>query len=65
MLSAVSNLEEHPIKVLYHEGVNVTIATDDVLFFDKTVSEQCQDLLDLGVFSKAEIIDILDKSIID
>ncbi len=65
MLSAVPSLEEHPIKVFYHEGVNVTIATDDVLFFDKTVSEQCQDFVDLGVFSKAEIIDILDKSIID
>ncbi len=65
MLSAVSRLEDHPIKIFYNEGVNVTIGTDDLLFFDKTVSEQCQDLVDIGMFSKSEIIDILDKSIVD
>ncbi len=65
MLSAVKSLETHPIKKLYDAGVNVTIATDDVLFFDKTVSEQCDDLVKIGMFSKDEIFDILDKSIID
>ncbi len=65
MLSAVKSLEAHPIKVLYDAGCNVTIATDDVLFFDKTVSEQCVDLINIGMFSEAEIIDILDKSVID
>lgn len=65
MLSAVPTLEEHPIKVLYNEGCNVTIGTDDLLFFDRTVSEQCQDLVDIGMFSKSEIIDILEKSVLD
>ncbi len=65
MLSAVKSLEAHPIKKLCDAGVNVTIATDDVLFFDKTVSEQCVDLIKIGMFSKNEIEDLLKKSIIN
>ncbi len=65
MLSAVKSLDVHPIRKLYDAGCNVTIATDDVLFFDRTVSEQCEDLVKIGMFSKEEILDILDKSVID
>lgn len=65
MLSAVPSLESHPIKKLYDAGVNVTIATDDLLFFNKTISEQCTDLVNLGMFTKEEILDILNKSTIN
>ncbi|MFI3257430.1 MAG: adenosine deaminase [Spirochaetales bacterium] len=65
MLSAVPSLEEHPMKKMYDAGVNITIGTDDVLFFNKTVCEQCIDLVNLGIFTETQIEDILAKSIID
>ena len=63
MLSAVPSLEEHPIKILYENGVNVTIATDDLLFFNKSISEQCVDLIEAGVLTKEQVFNILDKSV--
>lgn len=63
MLSAVPTMEEHPIKTLYEAGVKVTIATDDLLFFNKTVSEECVQLVDHGVLTKAQVFDILDQSV--
>lgn len=62
MLSAVPSLAEHPIKKLYEAGVPISIATDDLLFFDKTISEQCADLVTIGMFTKEQIFGILDKS---
>ncbi|MGI5173230.1 adenosine deaminase [Treponema sp. OMZ 840] len=63
MLSAVPSLEAHPIKILYENGVNVTIATDDLLFFNKSISEQCVDLVEAGVLTKEQVFNILDKSV--
>lgn len=58
-LSAVSNLVNHPIKTLVENGVRVSIGTDDLLFFNKTISEQCADLLENGVLTKDQILKIL------
>jgi len=62
MLGAVPSLEEHPIKVLYENGVDVTINTDDLLFFNKSVSEECVDLINAGTLTEKQVFDILDKS---
>lgn len=62
MLSAVTSLESHPIKILVNEGVRVSIATDDLLFFNRSVSEQCADLVNAGVFSEEDVLDILKES---
>ena len=63
LLSAVPSLEEHPIKILCENGVDVTIATDDLLFFNKSISEECADLVNAGVLSKEQVFDILDRSV--
>jgi adenosine deaminase len=63
MLSAVPSLEQHPIRKLYDAGLKVTIATDDLLFFNKSVSEQCVDLVNAGLFTKEEIFSLMDKSL--
>ena len=31
---------EHPIKVLYENGINVTINTDDLLIFDSSIENE-------------------------
>ncbi len=39
-LGAVSYIEKHPIKELFHAGINVTVNTDDLLLFNSSVSEE-------------------------
>jgi adenosine deaminase len=63
MLSAVPSLGEHPIKRLVEEGVNVSIATDDLLFFNRSVSEQCYDLIEAGTLTEQQITAILQSNV--
>ena len=63
MLSAVSSLEEHPIKKFVEWGIPVTIGTDDLLFFNKSVSEQCVDLVNSGVLTVEQIKKIFSDNI--
>ena len=60
LLSAVERMEDHPIKKMFEAGVRLSIGTDDLLFFDRSVSEQCEDLLNAGVLTKEQIFKILD-----
>ncbi|GMO45003.1 MAG: adenosine deaminase [Treponemataceae bacterium] len=62
-LSAVSSLAEHPVKRLIEAGVRVSIGTDDVLFFDRSVSEQCWDLIEAGTLTGAQIASVLESNI--
>ena len=50
LLSAVKRMEDHPIKKMFEAGVRLSIGTDDLLFFNRSVSEQCADLVDAGAF---------------
>ena len=45
---------------MFEAGVRLSIGTDDLLFFDRSVSEQCEDLLNAGVLTKEQIFKILD-----
>ncbi len=58
MLSAVPNLASHPIRILYDNGVTVTINTDDLIIFGQSVSEEYLNLYTAGVFSAKELNDI-------
>ena len=55
MLGAVKSLEEHPIKKIVEAGIRVSISTDDLLFFNKSVSEQCFDLVKANVLTTDQI----------
>ena len=58
MLDAVPDLASHPIRVLFDNGVPVTINTDDLMIFGQSVSEEYRNLYRTGVFSAAELNDI-------
>ena len=58
MLDAVLDLAAHPIRILYDNGVPVTINTDDLMIFDQSVSEEYRNLYQAGVFSAQELDDI-------
>ena len=58
MLSAVSELAVHPIRVLYDNGVQVTVNTDDLMIFGQSVSDEYRNLYGAGVFSAQELDEI-------
>lgn len=63
MLGAVPSLSEHPIKKLLDAGVPLTIGTDDLLFFDRTVSEQITDLVNEQIITKEDAFKIMDTGL--
>lgn len=58
MLGRVASYEEHPIKVLYREGIEVTVNSDDVLMFDSDVSKEYQRLYEHDTLLAEELDDI-------
>ncbi len=65
MLGGVQELASHPIRVLYDNGVNVTINTDDLMIFDQSVSEEYLNLYRADVFSAQELDEIRRASLND
>ena len=55
MLDAVPDLTSHPIRILFDNGVPVTINTDDLMIFGQSVSEEYRNLYRAGVFSAEEL----------
>ena len=64
MLGGVSDLASHPIRVLYDNGVSVTINTDDLMIFGQSVSEEYRNLYRAGVFSAQELDNIRRASLV-
>ena len=58
MLGGVSDLASHPIRILFDNGVPVTINTDDLMIFGQSVSEEYRNLYQAGVFSAEELENI-------
>lgn len=65
MLGAVPEIEVHPIRILYDYGVPVTINTDDLIIFDKSVSEEYLNLYRAKVFSAKELENIRLTSLVN
>ena len=63
MLDGVSDLASHPIRILFDNGVPVTINTDDLMIFGQSVSEEYRNLYQAGVFSVQELEDIRHASL--
>ena len=63
MLDGVSELASHPIRVLFDNGVPVTINTDDLMIFGQSVSEEYRNLYQAGVLSAEELNDIRHASL--
>ena len=41
LLGRVANMREHPISILFRNGVDVTINSDDVLIFISSLTHSC------------------------
>jgi adenosine deaminase len=55
ILGRVKDYSVHPIKELYHAGVDITINSDDILIFDSDVSKEYLRLYESGVLSAYEL----------
>ena len=58
MLDGVTDLASHPIRILFDNGVPVTINTDDLMIFGQSVSEEYRNLYRASVLSAQELDDI-------
>jgi adenosine deaminase len=54
-LGAVKSLKAHPIRRLFDSGLKLSLATDDLVAFGSSVSEQFLDLFRAGLFSAEEL----------
>lgn len=63
MLKRVKRLEDHPMKTLFDAGIRIALGTDDLMFFGRTISEQCADLVNCGLFTKDEVIKMATESV--
>ena len=61
MLRFTNDYKDHPIKVLYENGVKVTINTDDLLLFDSSIENEYLLLYQAGALS-AEQLDAIRKN---
>ena len=55
MLDGVPDIASHPIRILFDNGVPVTINTDDLMIFGQSVSEEYRNLYRADVFSAEEL----------
>ena len=58
MLGYADGYENHPIKVLYENGVKVTINTDDLLIFDSSIENEYLLLYQAGTLSAEQLNEI-------
>jgi adenosine deaminase len=57
-LGRAESYARHPIRTLYDHGVQVTVNTDDVIFFDQGVSEEFLNLYRAGNWTAQELDEI-------
>ena len=60
ILGAHPNLKSHPVRQMLEAGIKVSINTDDLLLFNKTISQQCFEMVLEGLFTKKEMIEVLE-----
>ncbi len=65
LLGRVESLAEHPIRKLYDAGVKVTVNTDDVLMFGRSVSDKFLNLYRAGLFRGAELDELRQNGLSD
>lgn len=58
MLGYAPSYKEHPIKLLYENGVSVTINTDDLLIFDSSIENEYLILYCEGVLTATQLNEI-------
>ena len=64
MLGYAADYKEHPIKILYENGVRVTINTDDLLIFDSSIENEYLLLYRAGALSANQLEEIRKKGLV-
>lgn len=54
-LKRVKNLETHPARILFDNGVRITINSDDIMIFNQSVSDEFLNLYHAKLFSPEEL----------
>ena len=54
-LGRVGNIKEHPIRILFDKGIDITINSDDTLIFDSDVSKEYMRLYQHNVLGAEEL----------
>lgn len=62
LLQAVPALAEHPVRYLYEQGVPVVINTDDLAFFNNTLTEELAALARTLNFTSEELARLVANS---
>jgi adenosine deaminase len=65
MLGRVDSLAAHPIRTLFDAGVRVTVNTDDMIVFGKSVSEEFLNLYKAGCLNERELDQIRENGLSD
>ncbi len=55
LLGAASSWEAHPLRLMLDAGLRLSLATDDLLVFNSSVSQQFLELKRRGLFSSSEL----------
>jgi adenosine deaminase len=63
-LKRTKSYKTHPIRILYDNGIKVTVNTDDVMLFGKGNSEQYLQLFKCGLFNAEELDEIRENGLI-
>lgn len=63
MLGYAVDYKNHPIKVLYENGVNVTVNTDDLLLFDSSIENEYLLLYRAGTLSANQLNEIRENGL--
>ena len=58
MLGYATDYKDHPIKLLYENGVKVTINTDDLLIFDSSIENEYLLLYRAGALNASQLDEI-------
>ena len=63
ILGRTNDLANHQARVLYDNGVLITINSDDIMLFDQSVSEEYMNLFEAGLFTASELNDIREQGL--
>lgn len=54
-LSRIESISKHPLRDLYHSGIQLSVCSDDILVFDSSVSNEYKILYENGVLNAFEL----------
>lgn len=63
VLGRSKNIASHQARILYDNGVKITLNSDDIMLFNQSVSEEYLNLYNAGVFTASELNNIREQGL--